>query len=101
MTSRVSPCGSTQSPASIPANAGRSACATWPTVTPNEPASAAIQIHVDLGLVALGRQADVHGARHLAHLVAILSARPDSVADFDPRSCSWICLKSCPKNVRV
>jgi len=38
VTSRVSPDGSTQSPTSMPANAGRSACATWPTVTPSEPA---------------------------------------------------------------
>ena len=38
VTSRVSPDGSIQSPASMPANAGRSACATWPTVMPSEPA---------------------------------------------------------------
>ena len=31
--------GSSQSPASMPANAGRSACATCPTVTPSEPAT--------------------------------------------------------------
>ena len=38
-TSRVSPLGSCQSPASIPAKAGRSDCATCPTVMPMEPAS--------------------------------------------------------------
>ncbi len=38
VTSRVSPDGSIQSPTSMPANAGRSACATCPTVTPSEPA---------------------------------------------------------------
>ncbi len=40
VTSRVSPAGSTQSPTSMPANAGRSACATCPAVTPIDPASA-------------------------------------------------------------
>ena len=40
VTSRVSPDGSIQSPASMPANAGRSAWATWPTVMPSVPASA-------------------------------------------------------------
>ena len=40
VTSRVLPVGSTQSPASTPANAGRSACATSPTRRPSDPASA-------------------------------------------------------------
>ena len=39
MTSRVSPLGSVQSPALSPANAGRSDCATSPTVMPSAPAS--------------------------------------------------------------
>ncbi len=39
VTSRVLPVGSTQSPAWTPANAGRSDCATCPTVTPSVPAS--------------------------------------------------------------
>ena len=38
-TLRISPLGSCQSPASMPANAGRSDCATWPTVTPSAPAT--------------------------------------------------------------
>ena len=38
-TSRVSPLGSTQSPDLSPAKAGRSACATSPTVMPMLPAT--------------------------------------------------------------
>ena len=67
MTSRVSPLGSTQSPASMPANAGRSDCATWPTVSPSEPARPRLRSTVELGLLALGREPDVHRARHLLH----------------------------------
>ena len=37
-TFRFSPEGSTQSPASTPAKAGRRDCASWPTVTPSAPA---------------------------------------------------------------
>ncbi len=50
----------------MPANAGRSACATCPTVTPSEPASAAIELHVEFGLLAARGQADVDRAGHLA-----------------------------------
>ena len=69
VTSRVSPAGSIQSPTSMPANAGRSACATWPTVTPERSRPAAIELHVELRLLSLRREPDVDGAGHL-------SARP-------------------------
>ena len=66
VTSRVSPDGSIQSPASMPANAGRSAWPTCPIVTPSEPARLAVDLDVELRLLPLGREPDVNGTGHLS-----------------------------------
>ena len=65
VTSRVSPVGSTQSPASIPAKAGRSDCATCATVTPSEPARPRLSSTIELRLLPAGGQPHVHRARYL------------------------------------
>ena len=58
--------GSTQSPTSMPANAGRSACATCPTVMPSAPARRD-RSGPRARASALRREADVDRARHLLH----------------------------------
>ena len=75
-TSRVSPVGSTQSPASMPANAGRSDCATCPTVTPSEPARPRLSSTSSSGFCPLRREADVHRARHLLDLRRTMLGAP-------------------------
>ena len=75
-TSRVSPDGSTQSPASIPANAGRSDCATWPTVTPSEPASPRLSSTLSSGFCPLLESEMSTAFGHRLHLRAAPSPRP-------------------------
>ena len=88
MTSRVSPSGSIQSPASMPANAGRSACATWPTVTPSDPASARSMLDLELGLLALASTGRRRPRRApCAPRAAISSASCGSSRESRPVSC--------------
>ena len=92
-TSRVSPCGSTQSPASIPANAGRSACATWPTVIPNDPATPRLSCTSSSGFWPLVDRPTSTAPGTERTAVAIRSANCARVRESSPRSSSWICLK--------
>ena len=68
----------------MPANAGRSACATWPTVTPSEPARPALDLHVELRLLALRRQPDVDRAGHGLHRRRDLFGEPLQLGDVGP-----------------
>ena len=80
----------------MPANAGRSACATCPTRDAERPGEAAVELHVELRLLPARRQADVHRARHLrAPPSATWSASCVQHRRCPgPRSWIWICFWS-------
>ena len=93
ITLRVSPVGSTQSPEWSPAKATRSDCATCPTVTPRFPASPRSTRHLELRLLAPGREADVARRRaRLAPIVAIGRRAWRACARRARVSSIWICL---------
>jgi hypothetical protein len=69
VTSRVLPDGSTQSPASTPANAGRSALREIRGPHAQRAGERSIDPHVELRLLSACREADVHRARHLTDRV--------------------------------
>ncbi len=82
LTSRVSPVGSIQSPASMPANAGAQRLRDLADGEAERSGEPAVDHHVELRLLALRRQPDVHRAGHLPHLVGDgSSASPDSSRD--------------------
>ena len=95
-TLRFSPEGSSQSPASTPANAGRSDCATCPTVTPRAPASERFSSISSSGFCPL-----VESPMSTAPGTARTMRRTESAAACSccaslPRSSSCICLVAPP-----
>ena len=76
MTSRVSPDGSTQSPTSMPANAGPQRLRHLADRHAERAGQPAIDLDVELRLLSLGRQTDVDRAGHLLHLVDDLVGEP-------------------------
>ena len=92
-----SPAGSTQSPASIPANAGLSDCATCPTVTPIEPASARLRLISSSGLCPFVESPTSTAFGTLFTIFITESASRLSITASAPRSSTWICLRIPPK----
>ncbi len=96
-TFRFSPDGSTQSPASTPAKAGRSDWAICPTVTPIEPASARSSEISSSGFCPLVERLTSTAPGVARTILSTVSATCCSCRPSKPRSSSCTCLMAPPK----
>ena len=96
-TFRFSPAGSTQSPASTPAKAGRSDCASCPTVTPMLPASARLRAISSSGFCPLVERPMSTAPGTRVKIASAVSAAAWSRSGSVPRSSSCTCLIAPPK----
>ena len=98
-TSRVSPLGSTQSPASMPAKAGRSDCATCPTVSPSDPASPRSRSTVSSGRCPLLESEMSTAPGVFSTTARTCSAATLIAARSGPLDCSSNCFRPPPKSL--
>ena len=99
ITLRVSLEGSTQSPASSPAKAGRMACATCPTLSPSAPASPRSTCTVSSGFCPLVLSPTSTAPRTPLIAARYWSATPCSAPLSVPRSSSEICFSTPAKSL--
>ena len=99
VTSRVSPLGSTQSPTSIPAKAGRSACATAPIEMPSDPASPRSMSMLSSGRRPLLERPMSTAPRTWATSLRIISAAVLMEARSGPFTWSMSCFRPPPMSL--
>ena len=99
ITSRVSPAGSTQSPASMPANAGRSDCATCPTLIPIAEARPRSSVTVSSGFWPLVEIERSTTFGTVATRSRSCSATRLSAAGSSPRISNCNCFRPPPKSL--
>jgi hypothetical protein len=91
--------GSCQSPALMPANAGPQRLRDLTHGHADAPRDTAIEIDRQLRLLSLGRETDVHGARHGLDRLQRLSAYAASSSVLLPRAWSCTCFRPPPQSV--